>query len=182
MKRHGSLVTGVVTMVALGSALLLGGCSWFAKTEVSASPATATSDRLAGGDLARTAETGGRAPGSLDGYQPSEVLREIHFDFDRYDVRAADARILEDGAAWIRAHPKALVLIEGHADERGTNEYNVTLGDRRAKSALNFLVTRGVAASRLSSISYGSERPECREKTDDCWAKNRRARFLVKPE
>jgi peptidoglycan-associated lipoprotein len=177
-------LAGVVSIAALGGALVLGGCSWFAKHEVSASPATATSDRLnAGpGDIVPASQASGRPAGSLDAYRPVAELRDIHFDFDRYDVRAQDATILEQGAAWIRAHPKALVLIEGHADERGTSEYNVTLGDRRARSALNFLVTRGIAASRLHSISYGSERPECRDKTDQCWATNRRAHFLVKPE
>jgi len=175
-------LAGVVPIAVLGGALLLGGCSWFAKHEVSASPATTAGDRVgAPGDIVPGSHMSGR-PGPIDAYQRVAELRDIHFDFDRYDVRPQDAKILEDGAAWMRAHPKALMLIEGHADERGTSEYNVTLGDRRARSALNFLVTRGIAASRVHSISYGSERPECRDKTEECWATNRRARFLVKPE
>jgi peptidoglycan-associated lipoprotein len=73
------------------------------------------------------------------------------------------------------------VLIEGHCDERGTNEYNLALGERRAKSTMNYLVSQGVQASRITIISYGEERPVCNEKTEECWAKNRRAHFLVKP-
>jgi peptidoglycan-associated lipoprotein len=73
-----------------------------------------------------------------------------------------------------------MVLIEGHCDERGTNEYNTALGDRRAKATMNYLVSRGVAASRITLISYGEERPVCAQHDGDCWAKNRRAHFMVK--
>ncbi|MDP2701178.1 MAG: OmpA family protein, partial [Candidatus Rokubacteria bacterium] len=73
-----------------------------------------------------------------------------------------------------------LVLIEGHADERGTNEYNLALGEKRAKAAMNYLVAQGVQASRITIISYGKERPVCTEKTEACWAKNRRDNFLTK--
>jgi peptidoglycan-associated lipoprotein len=107
-------------------------------------------------------------------------LRDIHFDFDKYDIRPGDAEILGANAQWLKAHPNYLVLIEGHCDERGTNEYNLALGDRRAKSTMNFLVSRGVAASRISVVTYGEERPVCTEKNEACWSKNRRAHFLVK--
>jgi peptidoglycan-associated lipoprotein len=73
------------------------------------------------------------------------------------------------------------VLIEGHCDERGTNEYNLALGERRAKATMNYLVSQGIQANRITIISYGEERPVCNEKTDSCYAKNRRAHFLVKP-
>lgn len=118
--------------------------------------------------------------------QPKEFvavpqLQDIYFDFDRYDIRPADARILDANAAWLKQNSGMLVLIEGHADERGTNEYNLALGERRAKAAMNYLVAQGVLASRITIISYGEERPVCTEKTEECWAKNRRAHFLVKP-
>lgn len=109
-------------------------------------------------------------------------LKDIHFDFDKYDIRPGDARILDQNARWMKANPGHLVLIEGHADERGTNEYNLALGDRRAKATLNYLVAQGVAARRFTTISYGEERPQCAEKTEVCWAQNRRAHLLVKPE
>jgi peptidoglycan-associated lipoprotein len=74
------------------------------------------------------------------------------------------------------------VLVEGHADSRGTNEYNLALGERRARAAKNFLIARGVAVNRVEIISYGEERPVCQEATEQCWARNRRGMFLTKPK
>ena len=108
-------------------------------------------------------------------------LQDIHFDFDKYDIRPGDAKTLDANAAWLKSNPNHLVLIEGHCDERGTNEYNLALGERRAKSTMNYLVSQGVQANRITIISYGEERPVCTEKTEACWAKNRRSHFLVKP-
>lgn len=107
-------------------------------------------------------------------------LKPIHFDFDKYDVRPAEARILDENARWMKANPTYLVLVEGHADERGTNEYNLALAERRAKATLNYLLAQGVAAPRMSLISYGEERPVCGDKQEACWSKNRRAQSLVK--
>jgi peptidoglycan-associated lipoprotein len=109
-------------------------------------------------------------------------LKDIHFDFDKYDIRPGDKKILDEDAKWMKANPRHLVLIEGHADERGTNEYNLALGERRAKSAMNALVSMGVQANRITIISYGEERPACSEKNEGCWQKNRRGHFLVKPQ
>jgi peptidoglycan-associated lipoprotein len=108
-------------------------------------------------------------------------LKDAFFDFDKYDIRPADAKVLDANATWLKANANNLVLIEGHCDERGTNEYNLALGERRAKSTMNYLVSQGVQASRITIISYGEERPTCSEKTEECWAKNRRAHYLVKP-
>jgi peptidoglycan-associated lipoprotein len=108
-------------------------------------------------------------------------LKDVFFDFDKYDVRPEDARTLDSNAGWLKSNPNHLVLIEGHCDERGTNEYNLALGERRAKATMNYLVSQGVQASRITIISYGEERPTCTDKTEACWAKNRRAHFLVKP-
>jgi peptidoglycan-associated lipoprotein len=107
-------------------------------------------------------------------------LRDIHFDFDKYDIRPDDAKILDANAAWLKQNAGHLVLIEGHCDERGTNEYNLALGERRAKSTMNYLVSQGIQASRITIISYGEERPQCTDKTEGCWQRNRRAHFLVK--
>ena len=107
-------------------------------------------------------------------------LKDVFFDFDKYDIRPADAKTLDGNATWLKSNPNHLVLIEGHCDERGTNEYNA-LGERRAKSTMNYLVSQGIQSSRITIISYGEERPVCTEKTEQCWAKNRRAHFLVKP-
>jgi peptidoglycan-associated lipoprotein len=108
-------------------------------------------------------------------------LKPIYFDFDKYDIRPADAKVLDANAQWLKSNEGQLVLIEGHCDERGTNEYNLALGERRAKSTMNYLVSQGVQASRITIISYGEERPVCTQKNEECWSKNRRAQFLVKP-
>ena len=109
------------------------------------------------------------------------ALKEVYFDFDKYDIRPEDAKTLDANAAWLKSNADNLVLIEGHCDERGTNEYNLALGERRAKATMNYLVSQGIQANRITIISYGEERPVCNEKTEACWAKNRRANFLVKP-
>ncbi|MFI5377026.1 MAG: peptidoglycan-associated lipoprotein Pal [Candidatus Rokuibacteriota bacterium] len=106
-------------------------------------------------------------------------LKDVFFDFDKYDVRPNDAKTLDTNAAWLKSNDN-LVLIEGHCDERGTNEYNLALGERRAKATMNYLVAQGVQASRITIISYGKERPTCTEHSEACWAQNRRAHFLVK--
>jgi peptidoglycan-associated lipoprotein len=110
----------------------------------------------------------------------SAALRDVYFDFDRYDVRGGDKGTLDENAKWLKSNQSALLLIEGHADERGTNEYNLALGERRAKATRDYLVSVGIDAGRITVISYGEERPTCTEKTEGCWAKNRRAHFLVK--
>jgi peptidoglycan-associated lipoprotein len=108
-------------------------------------------------------------------------LRDINFEFDKYEIRPGETRTLDTNAAWLKQNGNMLVLIEGHCDERGTNEYNLALGERRAKAAMDYLVSQGVQASRITIISYGEERPTCAEKSEECWARNRRAHFLVKP-
>jgi peptidoglycan-associated lipoprotein len=113
-------------------------------------------------------------------FAPNPNLKTIYFDFDKYDIRPGDAKILDGDAAWLKTNADNLVLIEGHCDERGTNEYNLALGEKRAKAAMNYLVAQGVQASRITIISYGKERPVCTEKTEACWAKNRRDQLLTK--
>ena len=102
---------------------------------------------------------------------------EIHFDFDKYVLTPKAMMILDEKASYLREHPEMRVLIEGHCDERGTNEYNLALGDRRANSAKNYLVKSGVMESRITTISYGEEQPLCTEHTESCWWRNRRDHF-----
>ena len=113
-------------------------------------------------------------------FRADDNLKDVFFDFDKYDIRPSDTKVLDANASWLKSNANHLVLIEGHCDERGTNEYNLALGERRAKSTMNYLVSQGVQASRITIISYGDERPTCTQKTEECWAKNRRAHFLVK--
>ena len=112
-------------------------------------------------------------------FRETDNLKDVFFDFDKYDIRQSDAKVLDTNAAWLKTND-SLVLIEGHCDERGTNEYNLALGERRAKATMNYLVGQGVQANRITIISYGKERPTCTEHSEGCWAKNRRAHFLVK--
>jgi peptidoglycan-associated lipoprotein len=118
-------------------------------------------------------------------YEPIPELRDIYFDFGAATIRPGDVKILDANAAWLRAHPEQLVLIEGHCDNRGAtsrkNDLNVDLGERRAQTAMNYLVAQGVQASRITILSYGEERPQCAEQSERCWSQNRRSRFLVKP-
>jgi peptidoglycan-associated lipoprotein len=107
-------------------------------------------------------------------------LKNVYFDFDRYDIRPEDTKTLESTAAWLKSHD-VLVLIEGQCDERGTDAYNLALGDRRASAAKRYLVAHGIAADRITTLSMGKERPVCAAHSEACWAQNRRAHFLVKP-
>ncbi|MBW1769747.1 MAG: peptidoglycan-associated lipoprotein Pal, partial [Deltaproteobacteria bacterium] len=102
---------------------------------------------------------------------------DIHFEFDKSGLLPEAKRILRDKAKWMMADPNASVIIEGHCDERGTNEYNMALGDRRAASAKSFLVNIGIASQRLTTISYGEEKPLDPASNNEAWDKNRRAHF-----
>lgn len=103
----------------------------------------------------------------------------IYFDFDRYNLKPEAQRALKIKAAFMKANPKIKARIEGHCDERGTDEYNLALGDRRANSALEFLLNLGIAESRLTSISHGENRPIDKGHNEAAWAKNRRAQFVI---
>ncbi len=102
---------------------------------------------------------------------------EIHFDFDKYVLTPQAMMVLDDKAAYLREHPEVRVLVEGHCDDRGSNEYNLALGDRRANSAKNYLVKSGVAESQVTTISYGEEQPLCMQQNESCWYRNRRGHF-----
>lgn len=106
-------------------------------------------------------------------------LKDVSFAFDGYDLDMTARETLKANAEWLRANPSAVVQIEGHCDERGTNEYNLALGSRRAAASKDYVVQLGIAADRVSTISYGEEIPVCRASTEECWAQNRRARFVV---
>jgi peptidoglycan-associated lipoprotein len=110
------------------------------------------------------------------------VFEDIHFDFDKYDIRPNAVPILQKVASWLLKNTFAKIFIEGHCDERGTNQYNLALGDRRAKATKDYLTALGVVSNRIEMVSYGEEKPLCTEKTEECWAKNRRAHFVILKE
>jgi len=106
-------------------------------------------------------------------------LKDIHFNFDSAALSEEARSTLRTDADWLKANATARIQIEGHCDDRGTAEYNMALGAKRAQAAMDYLATLGIAANRMSTISYGEEIPVCKENNEACWAKNRRARFVV---
>jgi peptidoglycan-associated lipoprotein len=127
----------------------------------------------------------GGGAGSLDrarqGLGPGEEgpLKDVHFDYDSDDLDETARGILDGNVQWLRDNPRAKAELEGHCDNRGTIEYNLALGARRAKAVKDYLTGQGVAGERLSTISYGKELPLCQEETEECWARNRRAHSVV---
>lgn len=118
----------------------------------------------------------GPVPGTQADFVASLMGQDtITFDTDRYNIDSADAAALQAQAQWLAKYPGKRAVIEGHCDERGTRDYNLALGDKRATAARNYLVSLGIDAARLSTISYGKERPVATGSNEDAWAKNRRA-------
>ena len=109
----------------------------------------------------------------------SKLLKDIRFDYDKYDIRRVDEGILRENAAFLKKNPKMKIQIEGHCDERGTVEYNLALGERRANSTKRYLVSLGITSDRISTISFGKERPLDPGHNEEAWAKNRRAHIVV---
>jgi peptidoglycan-associated lipoprotein len=167
--RNGAIAIVLVSMVALM------GCP---SKKPAATGALGAGSSMSGSDL-------GGSRGSLDEFGRSGLgssggpLADVQYDYDSFDLNESARMTLRSNAEWLKANMGARVEIEGHCDERGTVEYNLALGAKRAKSARDYLVTLGVSADRLSTISYGEELPLCREMTESCYAQNRRAHFVV---
>ncbi|MFA5353217.1 MAG: peptidoglycan-associated lipoprotein Pal [Thermodesulfovibrionales bacterium] len=117
--------------------------------------------------------------GIKDGREIESGLRDIYFDFDSYAVREDAKPALRKLAAALSRDKKLKAIIEGYCDDRGTTEYNLGLGDRRALAVKSYLVSLGIPSSKIETISYGEEKPLCTEQTEDCWTKNRRAHFVL---
>jgi peptidoglycan-associated lipoprotein len=117
--------------------------------------------------------------GRLEGQGEGGPLQDIHFGYDSFELSSESRETLRSNANWLQGNAQARIEVEGHCDERGTVEYNLALGAKRAKAARDYLVSLGVSPERLSTISYGEELPLCRESTESCWQENRRAHFLV---
>ncbi|QLC25463.1 peptidoglycan-associated lipoprotein Pal [Parasphingopyxis algicola] len=159
--------------LAAGSALALGACSREAPDDLPPPPVGAT-----GPETAPPAPTG-PAPGSREDFLANAASDTIFFETDSYDIDPEDRAILDSQARWLVTNPGVRVTIEGHCDERGTREYNLALGERRANAASNYLAARGVDASRMTVISYGKERPVALGSDPASWAQNRRAVTIV---
>ncbi len=116
---------------------------------------------------------------SAEEIEKSGLLKEIFFDFDKSDIREQDRATLSQDADALKKFDFLRITVEGHCDERGTVEYNLALGERRAKAAFDYLVSLGVPADRMKTVSYGKEVPVCTQSSEDCWQRNRRAHFTV---
>ena len=109
----------------------------------------------------------------------SSPLEPVFFDYERGEVSPAMRQVLQRNADWLRRWPSTRIRLEGHTDERGTREYNLALGERQASAVRDYLVSLGVAGSRITAVSQGEESPFCAESNEDCWARNRRVQFVV---
>ncbi len=111
--------------------------------------------------------------------QEGLMVLDVYFDYDKYDLKPQARTGLQKNAAFMRANPRLVFAVEGHCDERGTNEYNLALGERRANAARDYLTSLGVDGGSMRTVSYGEERPDCTEHHEGCWSRNRRAHFVV---
>jgi peptidoglycan-associated lipoprotein len=178
----------VFCSIAVSALLALAGCS---STTAKSDLASTSSAKPAAETKEKTSALSKSSPSSssLEALQRDEStatpasspLMEVHFEFDRYDLRSDARETLKANAAWLKSNPSARIEIEGHCDERGTNEYNLALGAKRAQAAKDYLQTLGISGERMSTISYGEEIPACKEQNEGCWEQNRRARFVIQP-
>ena len=174
LRRRPAFAAGLA--LALG---LLAGC----QSDADKSAGDASTVAGLGQSGAATSEI---APGTLDPRQAAmaelnRVGDRVLFATDRYDIPPESEMVLRQQAALLQTYPAVTVTIEGHADERGTREYNLALGDRRANAVRNYLVALGISESRIETVSYGKEKPECAEATEACWSHNRRGLTVVNP-
>lgn len=166
-------------VVAIVAAIALAGCS-------SKKPESTAGAGGVGQGANGMGEGGVGGSNSLQQFQKGSLgangqgpLSDVHFDYNDFTIRPQDSDILKANADWLQKNANTHVQIEGHCDDRGSDEYNIALGAKRAQAAKDYLETLGITADRLSTISYGKELPVCQEETDDCWAQNRRDHFAV---
>ena len=167
------------SLILACGALAIAGCAKKRPETLPPAPVTGPPQEVgptgpAGGDVG-----GAIVPGSDADFRQSVTSNTVLFGLDQYDIDPAARAILDTQAAWLQRYPDRRITIEGHCDERGTREYNLALGDRRANAAKNYLAARGVSAARMSVISYGSERPAATGSDEESYAQNRRAVTVV---
>ncbi|HEV7959723.1 MAG TPA: peptidoglycan-associated lipoprotein Pal [Rhizomicrobium sp.] len=164
--------SSTLRFAALSAALLLGACT-HKQEAVSTAPPPAPPP-----PVQQQQVTSSIIPGSAQDFKVN-VGDTIHFALNQYNIEDNDKNTLNKQAAWLARYPSVRLTVEGHCDERGTREYNLALGARRANAVKEFLVAQGVAAGRLETVSYGKERPICTESNEDCWAQNRRGVSVI---
>ena len=124
-------------------------------------------------------EYGDSKQANLQAYLQNEIGDRVYFDTDKYNITSAAAFVLESQANWLKSTPGFQLIVEGHCDERGTREYNLALGEKRAQAVKNYLISLGISSDRVSTISYGKERPAVVGSNDGAWAQNRRSVTIV---
>ena len=164
----------MISLVAIAAALMTAGCAR-RNRELPPAPPSETVP----GELPGEGTPGQIVPGSRADFLQSVPADRVLFDFDSYSLDTEARAILDSQAEWLARNSSVNVTIEGHADERGTREYNLALGDRRANAARDYLQSRGVDASRMQTISWGKERPAAEGSNEAAWAQNRRAVTVV---
>ena len=162
----------ILTLLLLSSGLALAGCATKPK-ELPPQPSGAGTGTTT--TMPPAPQAMGPMPGTQADFVASVLSDTILFDTDRYNIDTEDQGILQSQAQWLARYPARRITIEGHCDERGTRDYNIALGERRANAAKNYLISVGIDASRVSTVSYGKERPIALGSDEASWAKNRRA-------
>jgi peptidoglycan-associated lipoprotein len=165
--------SSTLKFAALSAALLLGACTHKQEAVNTAPPPAAPPPAAAPAPV-----TSSIMPGSAQDFKVN-VGDTVHFALNQYNIEENDKGTLSKQAAWLTRYPAVRLTVEGHCDERGTREYNLALGARRANAVKEFLVAQGVAAGRLETVSYGKERPMCTESGEDCWSQNRRGVSVI---
>ena len=183
----------VILVIIICLSLIISGCP--KKTALKEEPSVKSAEELEATEAARVREeeakrelakkeferslVAKKTPGIAGEVFETAMIKDIHFDFDKYSISPKDAEILRENSALLIKYPAMNFQIEGHCDERGTNEYNLALAERRANSTMKYLISLGIEPSRISTISYGEERPLDPEHNEEAWTKNRRAHFVI---
>ena len=171
MSRFTTILLAATALVAVA------GCAKKRPPVLPPAPADNTLDQGNSGSTGPS--TGAIVPGSDADFQRSVQSNTVNFALDMYDIDSTARAILDSQSQWLARYPNVRITIEGHADERGTREYNLALGDRRANATKNYLAAKGVPAERMTTISYGKERPLRVGSDDQSWAENRRAVTVI---
>jgi len=171
-----STIARVAAIVSVGVMLAMAGCS--SKKPAAVGDTNPNANQLGEGG------TGAGGGNSLEDWKTGHYgtqgpLSDIHFAYNEYTIQEQDGSVLKSNASWLQKYPQTRVQVEGHCDERGSEEYNIALGAKRAQAAKDYLVTLGIGGNRISTISYGKELPLCTGHDESCWSQNRRDHFAV---
>lgn len=164
----------IATPLLISTSLIVAGCAQKAPEELPPAPIGTAPTPTPTGPVGP-----GYAPGSQGDFLANTMSDRVLFDTDRFNIDPQDQAVLQSQSRWLAQHPNARITIEGHCDERGTRDYNLALGERRANAAKNYLASLGVNPARMTTVSYGKERPEALGSNPSAWAQNRRAVSVV---